>query len=132
MKKIFSLLLISALLFSLTACGTLSFVDIEGFSSEVYTANDVTSAMEVVLEYFQGQKDRILLKLYYAGDGSITEYADWADRNDADEVIVFMTDYYVSHFSNTPTQNPGSEYENWAFILVRTRGGEWEIVDQGY
>lgn len=132
MKRLFSLSLIFVLLLSLTSCGTLNFVEIEEFSSEVYTENDVTSAMEVVLEEFQGKTDRILLNLSYAGDGAITEYADWAVRNGADEVIVFMTDYYVSHFSNTPTQNAGSEYENWAFILVRTRGGEWEIVDQGY
>ena len=132
MKRILSLLLIFVLLLSLTSCGTLNFVDIEEFSSEIYTARDISDAMEVVLEYFQDQKDRILLNLSYAGDGAITEYADWAVRNGADEVIVFMTDYYVSHFSNTPTQNVGSEYENWAFILVRTNGGEWEIVDQGY
>ena len=132
MKRIFALLLLTALLLSLTSCGTLNFVDIEEFNSNVYTESDITSAMEVVLEYFQDQKDRILLNLSYAGDGAVTEYADWAVRNGADEVIVFKTDYYISFFSDTPTQNPGSEYENWAFILVRTRGGEWEIVDQGY
>ena len=70
--------------------------------------------------------------LSYAGDGAIADYKDWADRNGADEVIVFLTDYYVSFFSDTPTQNTASEYENWKFILVRTNGGEWEIVDQGY
>ena len=132
MKRIFSLLLISALLLPLTSCGTLNFVDIEEFSSEVYTTQDITSAMELVLEEFQGKNDRILLKLSYAGDGAIADYADWAVRNNADDVIVFLTDYYVSFFSDTPTQNAGSEYENWGFILVRTRGGEWEIVDQGY
>lgn len=132
MKKILSIFLIFALLLSLTSCGTLNFVDIEEFSSEVYTANDITSAMEVVLEYFLGQNDRILLKLTYAGDAELPDYKDWADRNGADEVIVFLTDYYVSLFSNTPTQNTASKYENWLFILVRTRGGEWEIVDQGY
>ena len=132
MKKIFSLFLILSLIFSLTSCGTLNFVDIEEFSSEIYTDRDITSAMEVVLEDFQGKNDRILLKLSYAGDGAIADYADWAVRNNADDVIVFLTDYYISFFSDTPTQNAGSTYKNWNFILVRTRGGEWEIVDQGY
>ena len=132
MKRILSLSLIFVLLFSLTSCGTLNFVDIEEFSSDIYTANDVTSAMEVVLEYFMDQKDRILLKLSYAGDAELADYRDWADRNGADEVIVFVTDYYVSCFSDTPTQNTASKYENWGFILVRSDGGEWEIVDQGY
>lgn len=132
MKRLFSLSLIFVLLLSLTSCGTLNFVDIEEFSSDIYTANDITSAMEVVLEYFKDQKDRILLKLSYVGDAELADYKDWADRNGADEVIVFLTDYYVSRFSDTPTQNPASTYENWLFILVRSDGGEWEIVDQGY
>ena len=132
MKKIFSLFLILSLIFSLTSCGTLNFVDIEEFSSEIYTDRDITSAMEIVLEEFQGKNDRILLSLSYIGDSNISDYSDWADRNGADEVIVFLTDYYISFFSDTPTQNTASEYENWKFILVRTNGGEWEIDDQGY
>ena len=132
MKRILSLLLIFVLLLSLTSCGTLNFVDIEEFSSEIYTARDIADAMEVVLEEFQGKKDRILLNLSYIGDAQLADYGDWADRNGADDVIVFLTDYYVSFFSDTPTQNTASEYENWKFILVRTNGGEWEIVDQGY
>lgn len=132
MKKILLLLLIFVLLLSLTSCGTLNFVDIEEFSSEIYTARDIADAMEVVLEEFQGKTDRILLKLSYAGDAELADYKDWADRNGADDVIVFLTDYYVSFFSDTPTQNTASEYENWKFILVRTNGGDWEIVDQGY
>ena len=132
MKKILSLLLIFVLFLSLTSCGTLNFVDIEEFSSEIYTARDIADAMEVVLEEFQGKTDRILLNLSYIGDSKLADYGDWADRNGADDVIVFLTDYYVSFFSDTPTQNTASEYENWKFILVRTNGGEWEIVDQGY
>ena len=132
MKKLISLVLLCALLLSLTSCGTLNFVDIEEFSSEIYTDRDITSAMEVVLEDFQGKNDRILLSLSYIGDSKISDYRDWAVRNNADDVIVFLTDYYISFFSDTPTQNAGSTYKNWNFILVRTRGGEWEIVDQGY
>jgi hypothetical protein len=132
MKKSILLLLTVVLCLLLTSCGTLNFVDIEEFSSEIYTGRDIADAMEVVLEEFQGKKDRILLNLSYVGDSEISDYKDWADRNGADEVIVFLTDYYVSFFSDTPTQNTASEYENWKFILVRTRGGEWEIVDQGY
>ena len=132
MKKLISIMLLCAALLSLTSCGTLNFVDIEEFSSEIYTDRDITSAMEVVLEEFQGKSDRILLSLSYIGDSEISDYRDWADRNNADEVIVFLTDYYISFFSDTPTQNAGSTYENWNFILVRTAGGEWEIVDQGY
>ena len=132
MKKLISIILLCTLTLSLSSCGTLNFVNIEEFSSEIYTGRDIADAMEVVLEEFQGKKDRILLNLSYIGDAKIADYRDWADRNGADEVIVFLTDYYVSFFSDTPIQNTASEYENWKFILVRSSGGEWEIVDQGY
>ena len=132
MKKLISIILLCTLTLSLSSCGTLNFVDIEEFSSEIYTGRDIADAMEVVLEEFQGKKDRILLNLSYVGDAQLADYKDWTDRNGADEVIVFLTDYYVSFFSDTPTQNTASEYENWKFILVRSSGGEWEIVDQGY
>ena len=132
MKKLISIILLCTLILSLSSCGTLNFVDIEEFSSEVYTANDITSGMELVLERFQGKSDMILLRLSYIGDEELPDYQDWADRNNADEVIVFLTDYYVSHFSDTPVLNTGFKYENYMYILVRTRGGEWEIVDQGY
>ena len=132
MKKLISIILLCTLTLSLSSCGTLNFVDIEEFSSEIYTERDIADAMEVVLEEFLGKTDRILLNLSYIGDSKIADYEDWADRNGADDVIVFLTDYYVSFFSDTPTQNTASEYENWKFILVRTSGSEWEIVDQGY
>ena len=132
MKKLISIILLCTLTLSLSSCGTLNFVNIEEFSSEVYTERDIADAMEVVLEEFQGKKDRILLNLSYICDAKLADYKDWADRNGADDVIVFLTDYYVSFFSDTPTQNTASEYENWKFILVRSNGGEWEIVDSGY
>ena len=62
MKKLISIILLCTLTLSLSSCGTLNFVDIEEFSSEIYTGRDIADAMEVVLEEFQGKKDRILLK----------------------------------------------------------------------
>ena len=132
MKKIFSLFLILSLIFSLTSCGTLNFVDIEDSTSEVYNQNDITSAMEVVLEWFQGKTDMVLLSLSYAGDDELADYSRYLEWHDADDVIVLLTDYYVSFFSSNPVMNTGHKYENFGFILVRTQGGEWEIVDQGY
>ena len=132
MKRIFSLFLILSLILSLSSCGTLNFVDIEEFSSEVYAENDITSAMEIVLEWFNGKTDMMLLNLSYAGDKELADYSRYLEWYDADDVIVLLTDYYVSFFSDSPVLNTGFKYENWGFILVRSDGGEWEIVDQGY
>ena len=132
MKKLISIILLCTLILSLSSCGTLNFVDIEEFSSEVYTANDITSAMEVVLEWFQGKTDMVLLSLSYAGDEELADYSRYLEWHDADDVIVLLTDYYISFFSSNPVMNTGHKYENFGFILVRSSGGEWEIVDQGY
>ena len=132
MKKTVAVLLLCALILSLTSCGTLNFVDIEDFTSEIYNQNDVTSAMEVVLEWFQGKTDMVLLSLSYAGDDELADYSRYLEWYDADDVIVLLTDYYVSYLSDSPVLNTGFKYENYGFILVRTQGGEWEIVDQGY
>ncbi len=132
MKKLISIILLCTLIVSLTSCGTLNFVDIEEFSSEVYAPNDITSAMEVVLEWFYGKTDMMLMNLSYVGDKELTDYGHYLEWHDADEVIVLATDYYVSALSDSPVLNTGFKYENYNFILVRTDGGEWEIVDQGY
>lgn len=132
MKKLISIILLCTLTLSLSSCGTLNFVDIEDFTSEVYNQNDITSAMEVVLEWFQGKTDMVLLSLSYAGDEELADYSRYLEWHDADDVIVLLTDYYISFFSSNSVMNTGHKYENFGFILVRSSGGEWEIVDQGY
>ena len=132
MKKLISIILLCTLTLSLSSCGTLNFVDIEDFTSEVYNQNDITSAMEVVLEWFQGKTDMVLLSLSYAGDEELADYSRYLEWHDADDVIVLLTDYYISFFSSNPVMNTGHKYESFGFILVRSSGGEWEIVDQGY
>ena len=81
MKKLISIILLCTLILSLSSCGTLNFVDIEEFSSEVYTANDITSGMELVLERFQGKSDMILLRLSYIGDEElpVQPFRSWFD-----------------------------------------------------
>ena len=132
MKKLISILLSLTLLLSLTSCGTLNFANIEEFSSAVYTERDIADAMEVVLEWFYGKTDMMLMNVSYIGDENLADFKEWADRNNADEVIVILTDFYISPFSDNPVMTSGAKYKAYSWILVRTSGGEWEIVDQGY
>lgn len=133
MKRIFSLLLIFVLLLSITSCGSTGFANIADCNSQVYSPAEIEAAMDVVTSNFEKNWEFCtLLELSYIGDDRLADYQDWADRNNADDVIVFLSDFYISFFANNPTMNNGSEYEGWNWILVRTNGGEWQLVDWGY
>lgn len=120
---------------SLSSCshGVVSFVKIPEFSSEVYSDEDIEAAINIVKQTVAEIEDRwTLLELSYIGDEWLDSYQDWADRNDADEVIVILSDFYISYFSDNPVMNTGSKYEGYNWILVRNEGTDWRIVDRGY
>ena len=132
MKKAIAILLLFACLMSFPSCGSGS-VKIVDRSSEIYSDEDIEAAMEVVMQAFDESSELwYLLELSYIGDEWLDSYQDWADRNDADEVIVILSDFYISYFSDNPTMNTGSKYEDYNWILVRNEGEEWRIVDRGY
>lgn len=134
-KKSLALLLLCAMILTLSSCshGVVSFVDISEFSSEIYSEADIQSAMNIVISNFKENcSECILLEVSYVGDDRLDSYQDWADRNDADEVIVILTDFYISYFSDNPVMNTGYKYEDYNWILVRNEGEEWRIDDRGY
>ncbi len=73
-----------------------------------------------------------LTEIYYAGDDCTKDYKDWADRNNADEVIVLLSSFDVDSSGGNGSLNPNSTYSDWKWILVRTDGGKWQHVDHGY
>jgi hypothetical protein len=103
--------------------------------SSRYTEEDINSAIKVVKGIFKEMESEVddfrLYQLYYSGDGYSEDFSDWADRNNADEVIVLKSEFYVGDSKNT-TFNDDFTYENYNWILVRKKGGNWVEVDQGY
>ncbi len=105
-------------------------VDVE---SEIYTSDDISSAIETIKKEFDKDwKGCTLKEIYYAGDETSKDYQDWADRNDADEVIVLLSSFDVDSSGGDGSLNPNSTYDKWMWILVRTNGGKWQHVDHGY
>ena len=134
-RKFLSIFLLCAIVLPLSSCshGVVSFVEIPEYSSDVYSDEDIESAINIVKQTFAEIEDLwTLLELSYIGDERLDSYQDWADRNDADEVIVILSDFYISHFSDNPTMGAGQKYEDYNWILVRNEGEEWCIVDRGY
>lgn len=133
MKKTVAILLLCAMLFSLTSCGVAGFANLAYAESEIYTNADIEAAMKVVKDHFR--KDLfacVLLELTYQGDDSIESFEKYTEWDDADEVIVLYSDFYVSAISDVPGFNTHFTYEDFNWILTRDKGEEWQIADCGY
>ena len=134
MKKIVCIILCSLLVFSLSACGgDISRVNTHNVNSEIYSQEDINAAIDTIKkEFMMNWGGCTLTEIYYAGDDSSKDHQDWADRNNADEVIVLLYSFDVDSSGGDGSLNPNSTYSDWSWILVRTNGGKWQHVDHGY
>ena len=134
MKKIVCTMLGILLVFSLSACGgNVRGVKTHHVDSEMYSQDDINSAIDTIKKEFKSDwKGCTLTEIYYAGDDCSKDHQYWADRNNADEVIVLLSSFDVDSSGADGSLNPNSTYDNWNWILVRTNGGQWQHVDHGY
>ena len=102
-------------------------------ASELYSQEDIVSAIETITEEFRKEwKGCTLTDIYYAGDDKSKAYQEWADRYDADEVIVLLSTFDVDSSGGDGSLEPNSTYDAFNWILVRNDGGNWKHVDHGY
>lgn len=136
MKKLLSLFLVTALMFSLSSCMTVSEgnaenVKVNKVSSEIYTDEEIASAIDAAKEYFKKEfSDCTLIEIEYIGDEELDDYRWYTERANADEVIVFVSSFEVGRNAD---ESLGPDFcENWKWILVRESGGQWQHEDHGY
>lgn len=134
MKKIVCTLLGTLFLLTMCACGgKISEVNTRDVESEIYTIEDIHAAIDTIKNEFKSNwKGCTLTEIYYAGDDCSKAHQDWADRNNAEEVIVLRSSFDVDSSGGDGSLNPDSTYDDWMWILVRTNGGQWQHVDHGY
>ena len=133
MRKTLLLPLCAAMLLTLAACGSVKNVRTEEVASELYSQKDIDSAIGVIKkEFVQNWDGCTLTEISYAGDEVSENHREWAERNDADEVIVLTSSFDVAEQGASPSLDPGNTYTRWMWILVRTDGGTWRHVDHGY
>ena len=134
MKRIAAICLLLIMAFSLCACGgNVKNVQTHEVQSELYSKADIDTAIEVIKKEFSANwKGCTLTEIYYAGDGISKSYHYWADRFNADEVIVLLSSFDVDSSGGDGSLNPNSTYAGWNWILVRSAKGTWEHVDHGY
>ena len=135
MRRYIAILCTVLCLLSLTACGggDVSEVGIREFTSEIYTDKEVEFAINEILRYFKKNFDGCTLReITYAGDEKTQAHAEWAERHNADDVIVLTSTFDVDSSGGDGSLNPDSTYNRWMWILVRDGNGRWKHVDHGY
>lgn len=134
MKKTIAAILCLLLVLCLSACGEkVSNAKTHTVESKIYSRQDIDAAIDVIKKEFRRNwKGCTLTEIYYAGDDRSQDYQEWAERNNADEVLVLLSSFRVDASGGDGSLNPNSTYNNWMWILVRTNGGQWHHVDHGY
>ena len=136
-KTILTILFCGIMALIITGCGTskgnISEYVTNDVESHIYTKKEINNAIKVTTEYFKENFDGCILnEIYYSGDEYSQEYQDWANRNNADEVIVLLSAFKTGTEGGDGTLNPNDTYSDWNWILIRTDKGEWVHVDHGY
>lgn len=136
MNKFLCVILSVLLVISLSACGGIVAINLKtrDINSEIYSQEDIESAIDVIKKEFKADcwDGCTLTEIYYAGDEISEENQEYADRYNAEEVLVLLSSFDVGSSGGDGSLNPNTTYENWNWILVRTNNGEWEHVDHGY
>ncbi len=133
MKRLFCFFVMCIMCLSLCSCkSNVQDVKITEAASDLFSQEDITKAIDAIIKEFDLHWNNCTLKeLCYAGDAVTTEFQDFADRYDADEVIVLASEFIVDRADGAASMNVGATY-NWHWILVRSDGGEWKHVDHGF
>ena len=101
--------------------------------SEKYSQEEIQAAVDTITTEFESNWNGCTMKeIYYPGDQYSELFEDWANRNDADDVIVLLSTFDVDETGGNGSLNPDCTYEDWNWILVRKSGQEWQHVDHGY
>lgn len=134
MKKLMASVFALICVLSLVGCGgNVKNVQITDYTSEIYSDAEISTAIDAAIDYFKKNFEGCTLtEITYLGDDSLPDWQEFADRNNADDVIVLVSAFQVNASGGDGSLNPNSTYTNWKWIFVRTGTGKWKHVDHGY
>ncbi|MBQ8228271.1 MAG: hypothetical protein IJZ88_04585 [Clostridia bacterium] len=138
MKKLVVLFFVVVSIFALSACGGVGAGDAKNVKiipsdSEIYTDEEIADAVDVAIDYFEKEFEGCTLtEITYIGDEKNVGFQEFADRNNAEDVIVLLSSFDVDSSGGDGSLNSNYTYKNWNWILVRNANGQWEHVDHGY
>lgn len=106
------------------------------FKSEVYTDEEIREAMKIVEKNFKNNCFENL-KLYYKGDDK-SKWEEILKNNRGEKAIVIHSSYNIGKTITKECETlladptPNKKYVDWSWSLVKDKGSEWKIVNQGY
>ena len=107
-----------------------------GFGSSIYSDEDICDALAVAYSNYEKMMDGYDISLegmYYnvKCDELVKSHQDFALRNNADEVIVILSNFGTS--APAPSgMDEFHDYTGFKWILVRNKGENWRLSDCGY
>ncbi len=101
--------------------------------SEIYSKNDIESAISIVLNEFKNFP-ATLNKIWYDDQQSRIENDKLIYKSDTNEAIVLSSNFktYPGKQALYDGFDSNTEYSNWNWILVRTNHDEWKLKTWGY
>ena len=118
-----------------TIDSNLSDVTIDYKTSELYTKEDMDSAIEEIEKEFGTWEGCVLYSISYTDDTKCTDNLSYINTlavdKKYDECIVFTSNFH-SPVEGGGAWEPDDDYENWEWYLGRTEGGNWDLLTWGY
>jgi len=112
-------------------------IEVDYGISTKFSEAEIRMAAEAVLMEFESFEGCDLKRLWYDEVRSNREIEDFWKYMDgivrAEDVIVFLSDFYVDSSGSDGSLNPDYTYTNWMWILIRdSENDAWKVDDWGY
>ena len=125
------------------AAGDTSKVRIVYGVSEIYSREDMDSAIVIIKEIFSKWDGCELHSIRYTDDDycNTKKNIDWMNELAAGhgyepnftQCIAFFSNFHSPKSDdNSTTFETDSDYEDWSWYLARTDDGEWKLITFGY
>ena len=140
-------ILIITLIFAtaqVNAEGDVSKVKIFYGKSEIYSFEDMNSAVKIIKETFRKWDGCELHSIRYTDDdySNSPENIKWMNelaksrgyKPNFTQCITFFSSFHspTDPKDNKTSFNTNEEYSNWSWYLARTEGGDWKLITFGY
>ena len=142
MKKIVIYLSMILMIFSLVGCNQNNKptnINVDIGESTKFSKEEIDNAVDCLKRSFDFEACT-LTKIYYNEEISNTAVEDYlqfgngsVNKVKAENVIVLLSDFDVDNSGDNPVLNPGENYTNYNWILIRDdKNSDWKVDDCGF
>ena len=116
---------------------TESGVEIDYGKSEMFSKDDMNTAINMINDKFTEWRDCKVYSIKYGGDEKNADYnVEWAneviENQNFTEVMEFESHFHSPTEATGPWGESDAEYEDYQFWFARSEGGDWQLVSWGY